>query len=407
MMSAYDIPNASLEGYDVVVNTPKSAAYRAPGSPVSAFAMETAVDKLCEKLGMDPLDFRLLNSSKEGTRQATGPVFPRIGFIETLQAAKAHPHYSAPLGGPNRGRGVASGYWRNNTGPSSVLVIVNSDGTVSLVEGSVDLSGTRTTLAQQLAEVLGIQVEDVRPSVADTDSIGFTSNSGGSGATFKTGWAVYQAGDDVKRQLIQRAAKVWEIPEENVEYGDGVLRHKSDPELQLTFKQVAARQNGTGGPITGRAGVNPGGVGAALATHIVDVEVDPETGKVSILRYTAVQDVGKAVHPDIVAGQIQGGATQGIGWALNEEYFFNNEGVMMNSTFLDYRMPTSLDLPMIDTVIVEVANPGHPYGVRGVGEVPIVPPMAAISNAIHRAVGVRMNQLPMSPGRVLEALWGQ
>jgi CO/xanthine dehydrogenase Mo-binding subunit len=148
-------------------------------------------------------------------------------------------------------------------------------------------------------------------------------------------------------------------------------------------------------------------VGAALATHIVDVEVDPETGKVSILRYTAVQDVGKAVHPDIVAGQIQGGATQGIGWALNEEYFFNNEGVMMNSTFLDYRMPTSLDLPMIDTVIVEVANPGHPYGVRGVGEVPIVPPMAAISNAIHRAVGVRMNQLPMSPGRVLEALWGQ
>ncbi|HJN87764.1 MAG: xanthine dehydrogenase family protein molybdopterin-binding subunit [Dehalococcoidia bacterium] len=405
MMSAYDIPNARLEGYDVVVNTPKSAAYRAPGSPVSAFAMETAIDKLCEKLGMDPLDFRLLNSSKEGTRQVTGPVFPRIGFIETLQAAKAHPHYSAPLEGPNRGRGVASGYWRNNTGPSSVLVIVNSDGTVSLVEGSVDLSGTRTTLAQQLAEVLGIQVEDVRPAVADTDSIGFTSNSGGSGATFKTGWAVHHAGEDVKRQMIQRAAKVWEIPEEDVEYRDGVLRHKSDPELQLTFKQVAGRQNGTGGPITGRAGVNPGGVGPALATHIVDVEVDPETGKVSILRYTALQDVGKAVHPDIVAGQIQGGATQGIGWALNEEYYFNNQGAMMNSTFLDYRMPTSLDLPMIDTVIVEVANPGHPYGVRGVGEVPIVPPMAAISNAIHRAVGVRMNRLPMSPGRVLEALW--
>jgi CO/xanthine dehydrogenase Mo-binding subunit len=407
MMSAYDIPNARLEGYDVVVNGPKSAAYRAPGSPVSAFAMETAVDQLCEKLGMDPLDFRLLNSSKEGTRQATGPVFPHIGFVETLQAAKAHPHYSAPLEGPNRGRGVASGYWRNNTGPASAMVIVNSDGTVSLVEGSVDLSGTRTTLAQQLAEVLGIQVEDVKPSVADTDSIGFTSNSGGSSATFKTGWAVYQAGEDVKRQMIQRAAKVWEIPEEDVEYRDGVLRHKSDPELRLTFKQVAARQNGTGGPITGRAGVNPGGVGAALATHIVDVEVDPETGKVTILRYTALQDVGKAVHPDIVAGQIQGGVTQGIGWALNEEYFLNEQGGMMNGTFLDYRMPTTLDLPMIDTVIVEVANPGHPYGVRGVGEVPIVPPMAAISNAIHKAVGVRMNRLPMSPGRVLDALWGR
>ena len=405
IMGPYDIPNTYLEGSDVLVNHPKSAAYRAPGAPAAAFAMETAIDELCEKLDMDPLEFRLLNSAKEGTRRATGPLMPKVGLVETVQAAKDHPHYAAPLEGPYRGRGVASGFWGNGTGPASAMAMVNTDGTVSLVEGSADLSGTRVAFAQQLAEVLGIPAEEIKPTVGDTDAIGFTSNSGGSGATFKSGWAVYEAGQDVKRQMIQRAAKIWDIPEEDVEYTDGVLQHKSDPELKLTFRQLAARQNATGGPITGRAGVNPGGAGPCLATHIVDVEVDPETGKVEILRYTAVQDAGKAIHPGYVEGQIQGGAVQGIGWALNEEYFFNEQGHMANATFLDYRMPTALDLPMIDTVIVEVPNPAHPFGVRGTGEVPIVPPLAALSNAIYHAVGVRVNELPMSPGVVLEAMW--
>ena len=223
--------------------------------------------------------------------------------------------------------------------------------------------------------------------------------------TFKTGWACYEAALDVKQQMIGRAAKIWEISPDDVEYVDGVLQHASDPELRMTFRQLAARQNATGGPIVGSAGVNPGGAGPALGIHIVDVEVDPETGKVEVLRYTAVQDAGKAIHPSYVEGQMQGGAAQGIGWALNEEYFVNDQGQMMNSSFLDYRMPTTLDLPMIDTVIVEVANPGHPYGVRGVGEVPIVPPMAAMANAIHGALGVRIDQLPMNPGRILESLW--
>ena len=405
MMSAYDIPNAYIEGYDVVVNRPKTSAYRAPGSPAAAFALETAIDEVCEKIGMDPLDFRLLNSSKEGVRRATGPLMPRVGFIETLEAAKAHPHYTAPLAGPYRGRGVASGFWGNNTGPSSAVALVQPDGTVSLTEGSPDIGGTRASVAQQLAEVLGIAVEDVNPQIADTDSIGFTSNTGGSGVTFKTGFAAYTAAQDIKEQMMARAAKIWEVSPEDVEYVGGVLQHKSDPELRLTFRQMAARQNPTGGPIVGRAGVNPPGAGPALATHIVDVEVDPDTGKVTILRYTALQDAGKAIHPSYVEGQIQGGVAQGIGWALNEEYFVNDQGHMVNSSYLDYRMPTSLDLPMIDTVVVEVANPNHPYGVRGVGEVCIVPPMAAIANAVYHATGVRMNTLPMNPGSVLEALW--
>ena len=407
MMSAYDIPNAYIEGYDVVVNRPKTSAYRAPGSPAAAFAMETAIDELCEKIDMDPVEFRLLNSSKEGVRRTTGPLMPKVGFIETLEAAKAHPHYSAPLEGPYRGRGIASGFWGNNSGPSSAVALVHPDGKVSLNEGSPDIGGTRASVSQQLAEVLGIGMEDISTQIGDTDSIGFTSNTGGSGVTFKTGIAAYTAGLDIKRQMVERAAKIWEVSEEDVEYENGVLQHKSDPELRLTFQQLAARQTATGGPIIGRAGVNPGGAGPALAVHIVDVEVDPDTGKVSILRYTALQDVGKAVHPSYVEGQIQGAVAQGIGWALNEEYFVNDQGHMVNSSYLDYRMPTSLDLPMIDTVVVEVANPGHPFGVRGVGEVCIVPPMAAISNAVSHAIGVRMDSLPMNPGRILEALWGK
>lgn len=407
MLSPYEIPNGRLEGYDVVVNRPKSAAYRAPGAGAAAFAAESVIDEVCEQLGMDPLEFRLLNSAKEGTRRVTGPRLPRIGFLETMQAAKAHPHYSAPLEGPNRGRGVAAGFWGNNTGPACATISVNGDGTVSLVEGSVDIGGSRASAAMQVAEVLGLTAAEVRPLIGDTDSIGFTSTTGGSGATFKTGWACYHAAEDVKQQMIERAARIWEISPENVEYAGGVLIDRGNPERRVPFKQLAARLNATGGPVVGRANEAPRGAGPGLGVHIVDVEVDPETGKTQILRYTAFQDAGKAIHPSYVEGQIQGGAVQGIGWALNEEYVFNARGEMTNSSYLDYRMPTSLDLPMIDAVIVEVANPGHPFGVRGVGEVSIVPPMAAIANAIYRAIGVRQQHLPMSPAKVLEGLWEQ
>ena len=405
MLAPYDIPNAYIEGLDVVINTQKSAAYRAPGSPVAAFAAESLVDELCDAIGMDPVEFRLVNASKEGTRQAAGPTFGRIGMVEVLQAAQLHPHLATPLQGPNQGRGIAAGAWFNGTGPASAVANVNPDGTISLVEGSPDIGGSRAAMAMHLAEVLGIPATDIKPSIADTDSIGYSSGAGGSGVTFKMGTAVYRAAEDVRQQLIERAARIWDVTPDDVEYEDGELHHKEDPELRMTLKQIARRLNGTGGPIVGRATANPAGVGNAFALNIVDVEVDPETGKVDILRCTAIQDAGKAIHPSYVEGQIQGGLVQGIGWALNEEYFVDNQGLMLNSSFLDYRMPISLDLPMIDTVIVEVANPGHPLGVRGVGEVCLVPPMAAVANAISHAVGVRTNRLPMNPGSLLEVLW--
>ena len=406
MFSPYDIPNVLIDAYDVVDNKPKSTAYRAPGAPIGSFAAETLIDELAEKLSIDPLDLRIMNGAKEGTRRANGIVNPVIGAIETAEAARDHDHYSTLVDGPYRGRGVASGFWINGSGPACATANVNYDGTVHLTIGSVDVGGTRPAAAQQLAEVLGIPVEDVNPHVGDTEEIGYTSMTGGSGAAFKTGWASYQAAQDVKEQMINRAALLWDQPAEEIELVDGVFQHKSDPELSVSFRDLAAELPSTGGPVVGSANMDPQGAGSAFATHVVDVEVDPETGKVEILRYTATQDAGKAIHPSYVEGQIQGGVVQGIGWALNEEYVMADDGRMLNTSFLDYRMPTSLDLPMIDTVIVEVANPNHPYGVRGVGEVSIVPPLAAVANAIHDATGVRMTELPMNPAAVRRAIGG-
>jgi CO/xanthine dehydrogenase Mo-binding subunit len=402
-LGPYKIENFLIDGYDVVCNKPKVAAYRAPGSPQAAFAVETAIDELAEKLGMDPLEIRLRNAPRQGDRQPSGVPFPRIGCIEVEEAMRAHPHYNAPLGGPNRGRGVAMGYWGNGGNQSSATISVNADGTISLVTGSVDIGGSRPALAMQAAETLGLRAEDVVPSVGDTDAVGWTGVTGGSRTAFSTGIAVVAAAEQIKQQMIARAALLWEGSPEDVAFADGVFTSVKNPALHMTFKEVASRLLRTGGPVTASATSNPRQIGPAFAGHLVDVEVDPETGKVQVLRYSVVQDVGTAVHPSYVEGQMQGGAAQGIGWALNEEYVYGADGAMQNASLLDYRMPTALDLPAIDTLLIEVPNPGHPFGVRGVGEVSIVPPPAALANAIYRATGQRMTHLPLSPGAILAA----
>jgi CO/xanthine dehydrogenase Mo-binding subunit len=401
VFSCYEFPNAKVDGFDVCVNKPKTAAYRAPGATQAAFACESVIDELAARLKIDPIEFRLKNAAKEGTRRVDGPVYPRIGMHETLTAAKNSPHYQSKLSGPNRGRGVASGFWFNIGLKSSCSASVNADGTVTLVEGSTDIGGTRTSIAMQMAETLGIAAEDVLPQVADTDSVGYTDVTGGSRVTFATGLAAYECGLDIRRQMCERAAMLWDCPVDAVKFDAGTFGHG---DKRLTFKELAAKIGHTGGPVLGRASVDPQGSTNGFGTHIADVEVDPETGKVTILRYTVVQDVGLAVHPSYVEGQMQGGAAQGIGWALNEEYLYGDDGKMQNPSYLDYRMPTSLDLPLIETIIVEVPNPSHPYGVRGVGETPIVAPPAAMANAVFHATGVRMHELPMSPPRLCAAL---
>ena len=401
ILSPYNIPNMLIDGYDVVVNKPRAAAYRAPGGSNAAFASESVINELAEKLGIDQLEIRRLNAAREGDRRAEGPAYGRIGCQETVEAALESEHYNTPLEGPNRGRGVACGFWGNYGGKSSASGSLNPDGTISLVEGSVDIGGSRTAIAMQLAETLGIPVEKVRPSVADTDSVGYTEGTYGSRTTYATGWAAYDLGNNLIQEMRKRAAAYWETEPEQVRYEQGCL-YFSDQAMSLA--DLGSKMDDVGGPVSASASVRAEKWGPAFAAHIVDVEVDPDTGKVQILRYTAVQDVGTAIHPGYVESQIQGGVAQGVGWALNEEYVYDEMGRLVNASFLDYRMPTALDLPMIDTVLVEVPNPHHPYGVRGVGEVPIVPPPGAIANAIYNAVGVRMSELPMSPGRVLTGL---
>ena len=401
IFASYEIPNAKIEAVGVHVNKPSTAAYRAPGATNAAFASETIVDEICTTLKIDPVEFRLQNASKEGTRRVDGPIFPKIGCVEVLEAIKNHPHYQAPLE-KNVGRGVAIGFWFNHGGQSSCTINVNSDGTCGLVEGSPDIGGTRTSVAMQAAEVLGIPVEDFNPMVVDTDTIGFTEGTGGSRTTFATGWAAIKAARDVKSQMIQRAAEIWDVDQKSVDYENGIIKSAKH---QMSFKELAGELGSTGGLIVGKSTITPAGEGGGFAGNIVDLKIDPETGKIDILRFTAIQDVGTAVHPSYVEGQMQGGSVQGIGWALNEEYFMTNEGRMANSTLLDYRMPIAMDVPLIDTVIVEVPNPGHPYGVRGVGEVNIVPPPAAIANAINNATGLRMTELPMKPNKLMELIW--
>jgi CO/xanthine dehydrogenase Mo-binding subunit len=406
----YRLKNVQIDGYDVVTNTPRAAAYRAPGGTNAAFASETVIDELAQRLGIDPLDFRMRNGAKEGDRRADGPIYKRIGYMETVQAARQTAHYQSPLPAPSEpsrkvGRGVASGFWGNWAGgTSSVSVSVNSDGTVSLVEGSTDIGGSRVSLAMQLAETLGLKASDIKPTVVDTDSVGLNDVTAGSRTTYATGWAVYKAGQSILGQMCERVALVWEVDPAQVRYTNGAF---STDGKRMTFKELAGKLDSTGGQIVASSTVSGEKDGPGFATHIVDLEVDIETGKVDILRYTAVQDVGKAIHPSYVEGQMQGGVAQGIGWALNEEYVYDDKGRLVNGSLLDYRMPTALDLPMIDTVMVEVPNPSHPFGVRGVGEVPIVPPAGAVANAIHNAIGLRLNTLPMSPGHILEAIFEQ
>ena len=399
----YNIANLLVDGYDVVCNKQKVQAYRAPGQPQGAFAVEPVIDELAEKLGIDPIEFRLMNVSKEGDRMPNGVPHPHFGIKEMEEAMRAHPHYKTSLTGPNQGRGVAVGYRGQGGQASSATITVNNDGTINLVTGSVDIGGSRTAVAMQAAEILGIKAEDVSPTVVDTDTIGWTGVTGGSRTAFDTGLAAIQASEEIIRLMKARAAITWEMKEEDVSFDHGTFLC-AKTEDTISFKDLSARLMRTGGPVTCSVSAASPGSGPIIAGNLVDVEVDPETGKVDILRFTAFMDVGTAIHPAYVEGQIQGGTVQGIGWALNESYFYDDEGSMLNSSFLDYRMHTSLDVPMIETVMIEVPNPKHIFGVRGVGEAPIIPPLPALANAISDAIGVRMLDLPMTPDVILTAL---
>ena len=402
----YAIANARTVGYDVVCNRPKSAAYRAPGSPISAFAVESVLDMLAKKIGMDPAALRRKNAAGPGTEMIYGPKLAHGGYIETLEAIMNHPDYKKPLG-PNQGRGIASGYWFNGGGESSATVQINADGTILVATGSPDIGGSRASMALMAAETFGVDYNQVRAIVADTASVGYTHVTGGSRVTFATGMAVVDCCKKLVDDMRARAAMIWDVDVDGVVWEEGRAKPASSNVgdfKPMPLKEIAAKAAQTGGPLTAAASVNAGGQAPGFTTQFCDVEVDPETGKVTILRFVAAQDVGRAIHPSYVEGQIQGGVVQGIGWALNEEYIYDAKGRLDNPGFLDYRCPVASDLPMIEPILVEVPNPAHPYGAKGVGEVNICPPMAAIANAIDSAIHRRLTELPMSPPKVVAAL---
>ena len=402
----YDIPNQRTVGYDVVSNRPKAAAYRAPGAPISAYAVESTMDIAAKTVGMDPLEFRLKNAATPGTQMVYGPKLAHGGYVETVRALLDHPDYRAPLG-PNQGRGSASGFWFNGAGDSGANVAVNADGTVTIATGSPDIGGTRASMAIMAAETLGIDYGLIQSNVVDTETVPYCHVTGGSRVTYATGLAVINACERIIDDLRARAALIWDVDVDGVVWEDGQAKPASsnvgdfEP---LSLKDIASKFSATGGPIGATGTVNAGGQAPGFSTQFCDVEVDPETGRVEILRFVIAQDAGRAIHPSYVEGQMQGGVVQGIGWALNEEYIYDEDGRLSNPGFLDYRVPVASDVPMIEPIVVEVPNPNHPYGVKGVGEVSICPPMAAIANAVADAIGRRMQDLPMSPPKVLEAL---
>jgi CO/xanthine dehydrogenase Mo-binding subunit len=404
--SSYDIPNIRADGFDVLVNKPKSHAYRAPGLPQAAFCVEQVIDEICESRGWDPLQFRMDNGAREGTRRTDGVPLSAIGLSQVLAATHDSDHWNSPKpessGKTLRGRGLAIGYCPHIGGKSSVRMSLNHDGGVSLSEGSQDIGGTRVALAMIAAEALGLQAHAVRPSIPGTDDIGYTDATDGSRVVNATGHAVWNASMSLIEEMKSRVAVLLDVPAEQISFDRGIFSAANDK--KMTIAELASQLDETGGTLEVVGHADLSGPTNGFAAHICDVEVDSETGKVDVVRYTAVQDAGTAIHPSYVEGQMQGGAVQGIGWALNEEYVFDDTGTMLNNSFLDYRIPTAIDLPMIDTIIVEVPNPLHPVGARGVAEAPLVPTLGAVANAVHAATGRRFYEQPIRPDRVLDAL---
>ena len=408
VFSHYRTPNLQIDAYDVVTNTPHVAAYRAPGATPTNFALESVIDEVGEALGMDSIAFRLRNASRPGDPMPDGVQLPSVSLIDLLQRVQEHPCWTTPLAGPQQGRGIALGLWTMPGGTTSCHINLSPDGSVTLVLGAVDLSATRTSLAMVAAEALELELEDVRVVVGDTDMVAYSGASAGDKITYVTSKAILKASEDLLQRLKTRVAAALEAAPHDIVYERKRFWVQGSPERAMTLATIAQRtvrgEEAVMGYGSNSETFSTVAIAPNAAVHVADVEVDRDTGAVTLLQYTTFQDVGLCVNPDQVEGQMQGGATQGIGWALSEGYAFDDQGVLQNANLLDYRMPTSMDVPRIATNVVEEPSDDHPYGIRAVGQVPIVPPAAAIANAIYRAVGVRLQELPMTPERLHRAL---
>ncbi len=413
----YRCPNLDIRCDVVQTNKPGTGAYRAPAGPQAYFALESTVQDLCEQLEMDALQFRQINAVKEGDPHIWLGHWPRIGLLECLEQIQQHPLWTqreqarqqapAELQGWKIGIGVAVGGWPGGTEPAAALCRLEQDGTFTVVVGSVDLSGSDSSLALIAAEELSLPAEAVNVTHDSTDSMPYSGLSAGSKTIYTVGSAVLAAARDARSQVFSIVAEMLEASPEDMELRDGKVIVKGVPEKYVTLQQIAANSMNFGAPyepVYGR-GRSANRVSSPMfAAHLAKVAVDPETGEVRVLDYLAAQDVGRAINPAEVEGQIHGGVVQGIGWALFEGMTYDEAGQLLTSTLMDYALPHSQDVPAITPLLVEVPSVFGPFGAKGVGEPPVVPVAAAIANAIRDAVGVRMTQIPMTPERVFASL---
>jgi CO/xanthine dehydrogenase Mo-binding subunit len=404
----YRWPNLRIDAYEVLTNKPGSGAYRAPGAPQACFAIEGQMEEMARALDLDPLDFRLRNAVTRGDPMPDGPEWPRIGSHEVLRALQEHPLWrNRAQKQPGEGVALAFGGWPGGTQPASAACRLNADGSISIVVGSVDISGTNSGFALMAAEAFGAPLESIDIVEAGTDSAPFAGASGGSKITYTVGTAVMQAAEEARRQVLEIAADHLEAAPEDLQIVGNQVQVRGVPDRGVSLETIATLSTGFGQkyqPVLGHGRVGQSQSAPGFVAHLVRVHVDSDTGVVRVLEYVSAQDVGRAINPAGVEGQVRGGVTQAIGWALYEQMVYDEAGHLRTGTFADYDLPSAPEVPAIENIMIEVPSENGPLGARGVGEPPVVPGAAAIANAIYDAVGVRPTELPMTPESILKLL---
>jgi len=397
-----------IRGYGVQTNRFTFGAYRAPGAPTAAFALESLLDELAQKLELDPIELRLRNAVVEGDIGISGNPYPTIGAVEVLERIREHPLWARRDSLPeNEGVGMAAGHWPGGNEPAAAVCRVDTDGTMTVVTSAVDMSGVNSGFAVVAAAAFGLSPDKVRVVTADTSSGPYSGASGGSKVTYTVGKAVLRAAESAREKVLAAASQELEIAPDDLEVVDGVVQAVGAPDRSITVEELAKKILRFGGryePIEGHGGSAQTMGAPSVAAHLSHVKVDRETGEVELLRHVIAQDVGRALNPALVEGQMRGGAAQGMGWALFEQLDHDEDGRLLTGSFLDYAIPTAERVPEIETLIVEVPAPDGPFGAKGIGEAPVVGAPAAIANAVAAAAGTRLYELPMTPPRVWKAL---
>src|SRR5262245_43543613 len=416
LASLYKWPAFEVRGIEVLTNKPSVAAYRAPVAPQTIFAIDSHMEHIARTLKLDPVEFRKRHLMSPGDPMANGQPWQSNGAHQVLARIAEHPFWKnraewVKSNGKNgqrlRGVGLALGGWLGGLQPTGATVRLNPDGSVGVLTGQVDIAGTNIALAQIAASAYGVDVDKVKIATGDTDVAPVTGLSAGSKTIYTVGVAVMQAAQDARRQTLEIAAKELEAAVQDLEIEDGRVAVRGVPDRGITLAQIGKKGNlymSKVEPVLGVSHPAFSQQAPAFAAELARLEVDPETGEVTLRDFVVVQDAGKAINPLAVEGQMQGGSVQSLGMALTEGLAFDPAGRLTNPSLLDYKKLTAADLPSIETIIVEVPSPAGPFGARGVGEPPIVPAPAAIANAVADATGARITELPITPERIALAL---